>query len=71
MDELRGVGVGRQVEAIGLDGEAEEGNADALELVVVGVPRLDHSGFGLNAAVGFEGLEAIELALILPARVLL
>ena len=71
VDELRSVGVRRQVEAIGFDGAANDGNTGALELLVVWVPGLDQPGFRLNAGVRLEGLEVIELALILAARVLL
>ena len=64
MNEKRSVGVRRQVKAILFNGVSRHSDACTLELVVVGVPRLDLTGFSLNAVVGFTCFEAIELALV-------
>ena len=53
----------RQEKAIGLNGTTNDGNPSALELLVVRVPGLDNTGFGLNAVCRFKGIEPIELAL--------
>ena len=62
---MRSVGVRRQVKAIALNGSSNNGNTGAPELVMVGVPRLNLASLSPNAVVGFEGLEPIELALVL------
>ena len=54
------------MEAIGLDGEADKGNADALELLVVGIPGLQKAAFALEVIVGLAGFKPVELALVLP-----
>lgn len=63
VDEAGGVGELGQKEAAGLDGVAYGGDAGALELLVIGVPVLAHSGLGLDLAAGFLGLQVLETAL--------
>lgn len=70
VDKLWGIGVLRQEKATGIDYISQDGDADALELLVVGVPRLDDAAFGLDAVGGFEGLEPVEAALAVPALAL-
>ena len=62
--ELRSIGILRQEKAIRLNGTANDGHSDAPELLVVGVPRLDHTGFRLDAIVGFKGIKTVQLALV-------
>jgi hypothetical protein len=52
----------RQEKAIGLNGTPNDGNPGAPELLVIGVPGLDRTGFSLNAVCGFKGIEPVELA---------
>ena len=68
--ELRSIGILRQEKAIRLNGTANDGDSDTLELIVVGVPRLDHTGFRLDAVVGFKGIKTVQLALVEPLLLL-
>lgn len=52
-----------QEKTIGINGTSNNSNPSALELLVVGVPRLDHTGFSLNAITGFKGIQSLDLAL--------
>lgn len=70
VDELRGVGVGRQVKAVALDGDSLSGDTSALEVIVVVVPCLDMPGFRPNVVARFPSLELVELTLILFALLL-
>ena len=64
VNEFRSICVVWQEKAIRLNGTANYGHSDALELLVIGVPRLDHTGFCLNAVVGFKGIKPVQLALV-------
>ena len=67
MDEylLGSIGVERPAKGIALEGAARKGHTGAPELLVVGVPCLNETTFGLYAVIGFKGIQALELALIL------
>ena len=54
----------RQEKAITLKGMPNDSHSSALELLVVGVPRLNHTSFSLNAVVGFKSIQLIQLALV-------
>ena len=70
VDKLRGVSVRRQVEAVGLHGSPDEVDAGALELLMVGVPRLYYAALALHSAVGLARLEPAQLALVAQLELL-
>lgn len=53
-EELGSVGVGRQAKGMFLEGAAREGDTQAPELLVVGVPCLNATTIGLNHVIGFQ-----------------
>lgn len=56
----------RQEEAIGLNDVSLDSHASALQLLVVGVPALDHAAFSLNTVGGLDGFEPVQAALVVP-----
>lgn len=53
-----------QVEAIAVEGEFGNSDTGAFQLRVLRVPCLNQTTFGLNAVVGFQRVEVVELALV-------
>jgi len=65
VDFLGTVGVGRSTKGIAVKGAAREGNTGTLEWLVVRVPGLNEPTFRLYTVIRFEGIQLLDLALIL------
>ncbi|KAF7818423.1 Legumin J [Senna tora] len=62
--ELRSRDVGWHVEALGMDGAPDNGDTSASDLGAVGIPGLRQACFRLNAVIGFQRIDALQLALV-------
>lgn len=62
--KLGSIGVRWQVKPFGLDRAPDNGGTGAEKLGVVGVPGLSQASLRMDAVVGFQGVQVLQLALV-------